>query len=197
MDFGLGLTHFSNASSKTPNLGINIPTISVGTSYGFGKRQLPIQSDTLPTVDKSLQWSFNAAFSFKEVIPTGGRTFFVYTFTTLAEKQITRKSRLTGGLDIMLDPSNHEKLKRLGDTLKNDLSVWKAGVAPGYELVLGRVTIVGQFGVYLRTVYKEDGLFYHRIGSRIQLTEHLRLNLLLKSHFAVADYFEWGLGYTL
>lgn len=197
LDFGISLSHFSNASSKTPNLGINIPTISFASSFGFGKTATQSKPDSLPPLDKAFKLSFNGAFSFKQVIPTGGQTYFVYTFTTLMEKRMTPKSQLALGLDLMLDPSNREKLMRTGDTLKNDLQVWKLGIAPGYELVLGRVTMVGQFGVYLRTLYKGDGLFYHRVGSRIQLTKHLRMNLLLKSHFAVADYFEWGLGYIL
>jgi len=29
----IGMTHFSNGSFKTPNLGINIPTINTGITY--------------------------------------------------------------------------------------------------------------------------------------------------------------------
>ena len=34
---GIGFSHFSNANFKTPNLGINIPSVSIGGYYQLGK----------------------------------------------------------------------------------------------------------------------------------------------------------------
>jgi hypothetical protein len=51
-------------------------------------------------------------------------------------------------------------------------------------------------GVYLRDVYNPDGRLYHRIGMRYHATKHWSANLVLKSHWAKADYVEYGIGYT-
>ena len=37
--------------------------------------------------------------------------------------------------------------------------------------------------------------FFHRIGVRYMLTKHVIANVTLYTHWAKADYFEWGLGY--
>ncbi len=194
LDVALGLTHFSNASAKTPNLGINLPSLSVGITRQFGETKTP--SGSAPdSLDQRIRFSVNAMYAFRQIVPAGGTTYNVVGLTALMERQMTPKSRLTLGVDYMLDPSNHVKMQGLGDTLSSDAQAFRIGIAPGYELVLGNFVLVGQFGVYARSPYTEDGMFYHRVGSRIQINDHLRINLLLKSHFAVADYFEWGLGY--
>jgi hypothetical protein len=48
----------------------------------------------------------------------------------------------------------------------------------------------------VRDVYNPDDMFYHRLGLRYQFKEHLLLNLVLKSHWARADYIEYGIGYV-
>lgn len=194
LDISLSLTHFSNASAKTPNLGINLPSLAVGIMKEFGETRT-ISGSPPDSIDQRFRFSVNAVYAFRQIVPAGGTTYNVVGLTALMERQMTPKSRLTLGLDYMLDPSNHVKMQGLGDTLSSDAQAFRIGIAPGYELVLGNFALVGQFGVYARSPYTEDGMFYHRVGSRIQINDHLRVNLLLKSHFAVADYFEWGLGY--
>jgi hypothetical protein len=51
-------------------------------------------------------------------------------------------------------------------------------------------------GAYVKDRYQPDGPLYHRIGMRYQFSNGITANLVLKSHWAKADYVEWGIGYT-
>ncbi|MBW6482993.1 MAG: hypothetical protein K0B10_08015, partial [Vicingaceae bacterium] len=64
-----------------------------------------------------------------------------------------------------------------------------------YSLDVGNVSYMVQMGGYLLSAYKGDGLVYHRITSRYYINEQFFVNLGLKSHWAVADFIEFGVGY--
>jgi hypothetical protein len=61
---------------------------------------------------------------------------------------------------------------------------------------LDKLTLVAGMGVYLKDRYDSDNEIYHRVGMRYQCDNGLLLNVVLKSHWAKADYAEWGIGYT-
>ena len=44
--------------------------------------------------------------------------------------------------------------------------------------------------------YRPEDLFYHRVGMRYVFDNGINMNLVLKSHWARADYVEYGIGYT-
>lgn len=73
---------------------------------------------------------------------------------------------------------------------------FKAGITLDYELLLGRLSIPMEMGFYIPDGFNYDGFFFHRFGWRYKLTDKWRASLTLKTHFAKADYIEWGLGYT-
>jgi hypothetical protein len=51
-------------------------------------------------------------------------------------------------------------------------------------------------GYYLRDKYKPEDFLYHRVGFRYYLKNGITVNCVLKSHWAKADYAEFGIGYT-
>ena len=51
-------------------------------------------------------------------------------------------------------------------------------------------------GVYIKDKYQPEDYFYHRVGMRYYFKNGLNAQVVLKSHWARADYVEWGLGYT-
>ena len=50
-------------------------------------------------------------------------------------------------------------------------------------------------GAYVRDKYKPNDKLYHRVGMRYVFDNGINLNLALKSHWARADYVEYGIGY--
>ncbi|MBK6833681.1 MAG: hypothetical protein IPG89_05130 [Bacteroidetes bacterium] len=71
------------------------------------------------------------------------------------------------------------------------------GARASYSYNIGKLSLPVEFGYYLRNIYKVDGSFYHRIGVRYYTNNNIILTFALKTHWAVAHYFEYGVGYRL
>ena len=62
---------------------------------------------------------------------------------------------------------------------------------------MGRISFPIEMGVYLRQLTEPDGLFFHRLGVRYFGKNGLVLAFGMRSHFAVAYNFEFGVGYRI
>src|SRR5690606_33873113 len=69
------------------------------------------------------------------------------------------------------------------------------GVHGGYALVLGRGELFLQMGVYVHSPVPDEEPVFHRIGGRYHSGRRLVWHMALKSHYAVADHWEFGAGY--
>lgn len=70
------------------------------------------------------------------------------------------------------------------------------GLFAGYIMPFDKMHIIMGMGYYLRDKFKPEDPFYHRIGVRYVFDNGINLNLVLKSHYARADYIEYGVAYT-
>lgn len=190
---GIDLTHASNGATKVPNLGINLPYVKVGFGRTFGNR---IQADSVSTflTDK---WQFYTMgiFSVKQVFPTGGKTYPIYALSAQAYKKTGDKSGVEFALDFIYKTSILDYKRDLYPD-KTKASIGQMGVYVGYALPLDRLRFVTGMGVYILDKYNPDDAFYHRVGMRYLATKNLLINLSLKSHWAKADYVEYGIAYV-
>ena len=99
---------------------------------------------------------------------------------------------------------------------------FKVGLAVNNEFMLGRVTILFDWGIYLwdpiRNQYepevnpkygnsrpmfytyninKEDGWNYFRLGMRCRVWDNIFLSVAVKTHLSKAEMIEWGIGYDI
>ena len=85
LSLNLDMTHFSNGAFKVPNLGLNLPYVSIGYGYKFKESAY----DTIP-VHKPFQpyWEFGGVTfgSVKEVFPTGGKKYPVFGINAVARR---------------------------------------------------------------------------------------------------------------
>lgn len=199
LNYGMAMTHFSNGSFTLPNLGLNFVTANLGVSYALGEKKAIITQEKFE-YDKA--WKYNAWLS-------GGITsssthnpekHSVFSITGEAQKRVSIKSQLLFGFDAFYNSSvehmdEFEHLEEDVDYLKSS-SNFQLGSYFGYGLVFDKLTINIINGFYLRNEHKKRGLLYHRVSIRRKVTEKLTLAIGLKSHFAVAEYAEFGIGYT-
>ena len=82
------------------------------------------------------------------------------------------------------------------DVPKKQIEIWQLGIFTGYILPLNKFHLLIGMGAYVRDKYKPNDPLYHRVGMRYVFDNGLNLNLVLKSHWARADYVEYGIGYT-
>jgi hypothetical protein len=69
------------------------------------------------------------------------------------------------------------------------------GLFVGFVQPFDRLHFIYGVGTYLRDVLKPDEAIYLRLGSRYALTKKIELSATLKTHYAKADYMEFGLAY--
>ncbi|MFM7566066.1 MAG: hypothetical protein ACKO4K_04915, partial [Flavobacteriales bacterium] len=78
---------------------------------------------------------------------------------------------------------------------KRQIDLLQVGAYAAYLVPMDRFHFVFGMGAYLRDKYSPEDPLYHRIGARYACKNGLLLNFTLKTHWARADYLEYGLGY--
>jgi len=193
-NFNVGLTHFSNGSFKTPNLGINNASVNAGLTYQFKPSKEFLKSDFSPP-DKRLQVDVLYAAGLKEISPPTGKKYGAHTLSGTLMKAIGHKVRLGFGLDVFYDLSLVEGFRRLDKPIHDDSRIIRSGIHFDHELMIEKLSILFQVGGYWLDQYKDDGSIYNRVGFKYLVNRHLFVNLTLKTHFAKADYVETGIGW--
>ena len=195
----IGITHLSNGAFKTPNLGINICTASMGFSYRFGKDSLiiPKHIERIHFNEKKVYYNLIIAGGEKEIVPPDHQKYPVYSLSGVALKQMGYKSSLGLGLDYFHDAS-------LGPLFQSDSSyfgksnrIGRLGIYAAHELAISKVHVVMDLGYYLISDWKDNGMIYNRIGLKYYFLENICANITLKTHWAKADYIELGVGYKI
>ena len=190
---GLDMTHFSNGASKVPNLGLNLPYVSLG----YGRRIQ--QSNHCDTCDvkrierKRLFLGANFIGSVTTGFPTGGKKYPVYALSIFGRKLIGNR----GGLELSLDIMSKQSLALYKPEVpKTQLDMIQVGAFAGFIMPLDHLHFVLGMGIYVRDKFSPIDRFYHRVGLRYVFDNGINLGIVLKSHWARADYIEYGIGYT-
>lgn len=191
---GIDFMHFSNGSTRVPNLGMNFASILLGWTWHFGPESRPLPAQEIQAT-RNREWSFYAAGAVKEKYPPAGKTYPVVALNGAYHRPLRRKGLLGGGVDVIADQSLPERIRE--EDLRGGLmeGALRFGIFASTGLRMGRWDGLFQLGGYLYNSYPKDGLIYNRLSLRYQAGSHLFLCMNLKSHYAKADYIEWGGGY--
>jgi hypothetical protein len=191
----LGMTHFSNGSFATPNLGINNMSLSTGIVFYFDSAHAIPSKEILPPPDKKIRLEVLAALGPKEIYPAGGKKYFAWTASAAAFKMFSHKYRLGVGTDFIYDLSLTERFARDSVYSTAISNRFRSGIYIANELILSRLTAMLDLGFYIYSPYKRDGIAYHRIGLKYFFTDNWFANYTLRTHYGKADNIELGLGY--
>ncbi len=192
---GLRVSHLSNGAFQIPNLGINNLSLMTGIYRKAHSRYISTET---PVSNHTKGIKISAALSggLKEIPPPTRKKFGIGVLSLLLDKRISYKSSFGAGLDVMY---NSALQKQLSDN-RGTTSVGKttqAGAIFSYTLHFDQFEFKIQQGVYVKDTWKNDGVLYNRFGLRYWVNQKLFAAIMLKTHFAKADYIECGLGYLL
>lgn len=190
LTFGIDMTHFSNASFQMPNLGVNVPYLSLGVQR-YAKNSNT--DKVLPEMSRpDFIYGLSAIVSAKEMNPKGVGRYPVYAGNLFARKYFGPKAGLEASLDIIYKMSllSHPSYPQAAG-----LDPLQIGLFVGYVQPFDRLHFIYGVGTYLRDVLRPDEPFYIRLGSRYAISPHLEAMATLKTHYAKADYMELGLAY--
>jgi len=196
---GLSMHHYSNGAMRMPNLGLNIFALHGGLAWKLGETK----KDPLPRADVRFQpsWEYAAwsAIGWRDVSWPGGRLYPVLNLGLEANRMIGVKSALKTGADVFYNSYANTLLQNEGSAklLSKAVNNIAVGFHLGYAQIFGPLRMGLVMGIYGHNYLENDGLFYHRLMVRYHFSPHWFANLSLHSHFAVANNFEWGIGYVI
>lgn len=200
LDAGFNFAHASNGKFKAPNLGVNIFTANAGLTYKLMRYKTKLN----PDIDSSSKAKSKnelygiAAFGFNETEPPGGPKFLAQSYILGYNRNVRNTHKFGGGLDVFYCQSVIQNVFDTDSVRYKDKSKYiQVGVRGSYAYNIGKLTLPVEFGYYVRSIFKGDGNFYHRIGARYHLNNNIILSFSLKTHWAVAHYIEYGVGYRL
>lgn len=192
---GLSMVHFSNASSARPNLGINILSINSGLSYDFGKKE----SFTVKKIDeRPRKWkkSLRGTFGAKEIPPAAGPKYFVSAYSFEFMKPRAKKSSIGFGVDLFYNTSLTQAIKDDSSSTSASLNNYRLGLGGVYAFDFGNISMAIEVGGYIFSRYKKQGPIYSRVYTKFNASNKLFFTVGLKTHYFVADFPEFGIGYN-
>lgn len=192
----INFKHFSNGAFKVPNQGINVISYNLGLRYGLTKNIPNYKKVDLQKFIKKNEIYAIISGGTKEIQPPEIRNYPTASLSLNLTRQISRQRKLGFGTDIFYDESLRTEYSRKKIEYEN-INLFRGGVFLSHELVFSKLSIVVQSGYYYYTKSRSDGIFYHRFGLRYFATNRMILNFALKSHFAKADFIEFGIGYKI
>lgn len=198
---GIEFTHFSNASMKPPNLGLNVPSFFIQTGYNIHQRSAFKEShergepsnyeermadEIYMVLNGGLKQNV-AAFSdpvFRPIIGLQG----------LYSKRIGVRWKLDLGMDFTYNDAN----RHFEDTSVYSVSeTFQLGFYAGASLQFYKVEFLVGVGVYAINQINPWGYVYDRLGFRYHFTDKLLGGVAIKAHYAIADFLEFSVGYRL
>ncbi|WP_107039167.1 acyloxyacyl hydrolase [Brumimicrobium mesophilum] len=189
----IGMTHLSNGAYKLPNLGLNLPLLSFNFTHFLNALKYEENYSELSSGLPLKNWGFYTQLvgSVKQIYPTGGSTFGIVALNNYFQYRFKPKFIFEGGIDAIYNQSVIKYNKEGHGRMKN----FQMGLYAAYVLPIHKIEFLVAMGSYIVDPLNPGGKFYHKFGGRFQITDKLWGNFTIKSHWAKADYFEYGISY--
>ncbi|MFZ7115441.1 MAG: acyloxyacyl hydrolase [Bacteroidota bacterium] len=192
LEISAAITHYSNGSYSIPNLGINVATLNLAYTRYFGEK-LAINRTPSIAKPKTSNWITYIGAGLKKIYPPEGKQYNIGVVSVSRMFSIGNKSNWGFGIDGFYDNSLSARLERVNAELKGFSDDFRTGIFGAIEVSAGKTGLLFNMGYYLFSRWKEDGNIYHRICVR-QYFDKFFLCMNLKTHYARADFVEFGIG---
>lgn len=197
---GLGFTHFSNASFRQPNNGINSAFLNFGIKHHKTGNSLTYpkpQKPALPDVRK-INYGITGKVGFHEPYPGLG-THVVYEINPFVSKQYFPMGNINAGIDFTFSQADKvyaeylyvSKVENPERILENHNRI---GLYLGYEQVFNNISCEADLGYYLykklddtyTNMYENIKIKYKIKNTKFKVGLGLKLHLI-KANFASLD----------
>lgn len=186
---GAGLTHFSNGSSQTPNLGLNFVSLNAGYSLFSQKKTINFFKNKRINYNKKINFGIAYRIGVRENFEPFRKKYSIQTYSLYSIYSKNERRNYLAGLDFFYNPS----VSFYGESI----SKLQTGFFVGKEWLINQLILGIDIGAYIYDEYKEDGISYQRLNISYLLTPQLKATFLLKSHWTVAQTFQLGIAYEL
>ncbi len=198
------ISHFSNGALKLPNKGINIFSSNFGVSYRLSNNPDPSEitiEPELPHLEnrKNIHYHLSIFSGVREIEPEGGNKHPFINLVLYGEKKLNDKSGLMLGADFFYSLAIKEEIETARELPPGEKPDFKRiGITLGHELLISKISLLTQIGVYAYRPYKDSGQpIYQRYGLKYYVNHNIFAGLFLKAHYGNAESVEWGVGIRL
>jgi len=195
LNAGISMAHLSNGTVRTPNYGLNIPAVFAGLTFKLNKEQIDyLVPDSIP----NNKWKKNFRLMFwmasKQIDQNWNNQYMVYVATADFSQYYGNSSRYLLGMDVIYDESVKYALLEEGVQVQNNKETIKVGLNIGNEFVLDKLSLYFALGYYVYSIDTTKPKVYDKIGVNYAITPNLLVGVVLKAHYAQADYLSVGIG---
>ncbi len=191
-----GATHYSNGAIVMPNLGVNLFSYRIGIQYNIHKPPYERLQAEFPAILHKQAITVVAGAGIKEKRPDGGKKYTVSSMSVDYMRILGHKHKVGLGVDIFYDETLFDLIDPTSTMSLTTTDIMRYGIHLSGEARYKKLVLAVHLGTYLKARYKNDGKIYQRVAIRYLFTENLFANISLKTSKGIADFVEWGIGYS-
>ncbi len=197
MEPGFNFTHSSNARANVPNLGLNMISMGLGLNFRTSSKTpapAPQQPDSNTRNRTRNELMLVASTGFTRRIHNG--EMLPCNMLSLSyQRNVRNTHKFSAGLDCFYDANYQIDYYNKFNTYPQGMQQLRMSVRLGYSYNAGRISFPVELGYYVYQTYVPDATIVSRLGIRYYSKSGLVAHFGLRTHYAVAYNFEYGLGY--
>jgi len=194
---GFSFSHASNGRYKNPNLGLNVVSINAALNFLLPSKKVipPVTSiDSSTKVRSRHEIMTVAAIGFNErQLNTKG--LHTYILSGAYQYNIRNTHKFSFGTDIFLDEIYNVDYENEYNKKLQGAERIRVSARAGYSYNVGKISFPIELGYYVYEAFNPDARIVSRIGVRYYGSNGFIGHFGLRTHFAVAYNFEYGVGY--
>jgi hypothetical protein len=189
INIGIGISHFSNASVQKPNLGLNFFHLYLSSGFQIKKfNEIPQPKNTIAILPYDIwETSVVTGSGIRERTTPLGPKFFVGVITIQQTRRVSEYSSWSLALDNYFNGSLYDKTGQL----------YQLGISASYMKHFDKLRIGLALGTYLFNRPYPEATIYNKVIIEYHFSKKFFTQLLLKSHWAAADFFNFTIGYKI
>lgn len=198
LNCGLGFHHASNGKMKLPNYGLNTITSFLSLRYKLNSTKSERKTQEIAELKNKNKHIFFLSGGAKRYEPMEENFYKIISFSYEYIRMKSLKNGFGLGLDVFYDESIKPAIEEMEE--RNDVKneeLYRVGIHASYNYKIWKMLISIHTGYYFYSPYEVNNNIYNRVAIKFSLNKNLMLGGAIKSHFAKADFIEWGIGYQL
>lgn len=199
----ISLTHYSNGRAKLPNLGYNIPSLSVTARLPVSERNTLEKKDSTVPVFKKIHAGVGLEYGFNQLRTSRGPEYAVYGGEIFITRNFTLKNRVFAGLGYVYDEGVYQLIVTT-ENFKGQQKLYSSRFSGfvAHEFLLGHIGLLTQAGIFFNNPFLLSHRFPTKLGVKYYVynpyykkRNQLYLGFYLNAHSFEADYVGFGTGY--
>jgi hypothetical protein len=195
---GISFSHASNGKAKNPNLGLNVVSLSAGLNYLLPSAKKPpvTKVDSSTRVRSKNEITLGAAIGFNErSIATPLLKSYLFAFSY--QRNVRNTHKFSAGMDFYYDQNYVIDYESILFKKPEGFEQFRVAARVGYSYNIGRISLPIEIGYYAFQRCNPDANIVSRLGVRYYSKSGFIASFGLRTHFAVAYTFEYGIGYRI